>query len=320
MARALRIQYPGSIWHVTARGNERRSIVSDDADRRLLLDLLGEAVERFQWIVFQYVLMTNHFHLVLQLTEETLSSGMRWLNSRYAQAFNRRHDRTGHLFQGRFHGRLVEKERYLLEVLRYVVLNPVRAKMVSHPEAYVWSGHCALAGLCRAPSWLAVAQTLRCFAPEPEDARSLYVRFVDEGIGLERCPWDDVVGQIYLGSEEWVKEIRERIESKPRSDVYPSVQKDPVPPRMMDVIAAVATATLTNENLIRFGRGGRPRMLAAWLGCHQAHLGLRSIAAALRVRSAGGISKMIRACEDQLRSDPRLQEEVDRCLVALRCV
>jgi REP-associated tyrosine transposase len=318
MARPLRLEFPGSIWHVTARGNERRSIVLDDSDRMFLLDLLGQTVERFRWIVYQYVLMTNHYHLVFQLSEETLSSGMRWLNGRYAQAFNRRHARVGHLFQGRFHARLVEKESYLQEVMRYVVLNPVRAKIVSLPEDYAWSSHRATAGLRAAPSWLAVDRTLSCFAPEPTIARTWYTRFVDEGIGIERSPWRDVVGQIYLGRKEWVEGMREKIESKPRSDDYPIAQRTPIVPTMMDVIAAVASGLSVSENLIRFGRGGRARMLAAWIGCHQARLDLRSIAAALRVRSTGGISKLIGACEERLRQDPELQSAADRCLACLR--
>lgn len=313
MSRPLRLEFPGSLWHVTARGNERRDIVAGDADRLLLLDLLGQAVERFRWIVYQYVLMTNHFHLVLQLTEETLSTGMQWLNGRYAQAFNRRHHRSGHLFQGRFHGRLVDKDSYLLEVLRYVVLNPVRAKVVSRPEQYEWSGHRATAGLCDAPPWLAVDRTLACFAPVPNLARLLYARFVDEGIGVDRSPWQDLVGQIYLGRDEWVEGIRERIASAPRSDDHPRAQTKPGTSTMAGVIACVASALFVSENLVRFGRGGEARMLAAWLGCHWARLDLRSIAAGLRVRSTGGVSVLIRSCEKQLRCDEQLQSRADRC-------
>ena len=319
MSRALRLEFPGSLWHVTSRGNERRDIVADDHDRRLLLDLLGEAAERFRWIVYQYVLMTNHYHVVLQLEDETLSAGMRWLNGRYAQAFNRRHGRVGHLFQGRFHAQFVEKETYLLEVLRYVVLNPVRAKMVVRPEDYEWSGHRATSGLCAPPKWLAVDRTLTCFAPVSGIARTLYMRFVDDGIGLERSPWRDTVAQIYLGSDAWVESMRDRIESKPRSDDHPVAQKDPVLPAMARVIAVVADACSTSENLIRFGRGGAARMLAAWLGC-RARLDLRSIAAGLRVRSGGGISRLIYSCERQLSVDSELRAVADRCAAILRRV
>lgn len=320
MARPLRLAFPGSIWHVTARGNERRDIVRDDIDRQRLLDLIGEAAARFRWSLYQYVLMTNHYHFVIELADETLSSGMKWLNSRYAQEFNGRHQRAGHLFQGRFHARLVEKESYLLEVLRYVVLNPVRAGLVARPEDYAWSGHRATAGLCAAPEWLAVEQTLRCFAPRRAFARALYARFVDDGIGLDRCPWDDLVGQIYLGSEAWVDNLRDTIQSRPRSDDHPSAQRQPVAPAMASVIEVVASSMAVSENLIRFGRGGRARMLAAWLGCHEGRHDLRSIAAALRVRSAGGVSRLIRTCEERLRREPDLRAGADRCVAILRGV
>lgn len=321
MARQLRLQFPGAIFHLTSRGIERRDIVADDDDRRLLLRLLGEATTRFRWITYQYVLMTNHYHVALQLTEEeTLSRGMHWLNSRYAEHFNRRHRRVGHLFQGRFHATLVEKEPYLLEVLRYVVLNPVRAKMVPFPEDYEWSSHRATAGLCAPPPWLAVDQTLSCFAPSPGIARMYYKRFVDDAIGLERCPWKDAVAQMYLGTNDWVESMRDRIEAKPRSDDHPIAQREPVERTMSGVLTAVATVVAVPVERIRHGRGGQARMLAAWLGCREGRLGLRAIAAGLRVRSVGGVSKLIRCCDEQLRWDAELQARAERCAAALRAV
>lgn len=320
MARPLRVQFPGSLWHVSARGNERRDIVRDDADRDLLIELLGEAVDRFDWIVLQYVLMTNHYHLVLELTRETLSSGMKWLNGTYAQKFNRRYARAGHLFQGRFDARLIEKETYLQQVLRYVVLNPVRAGMVSRPEEYRWSGHCAMAGLCPAPPWLAVRNALLSFAPDEDIARIYYTHFVDEGMGLERSPWRDVIGQIYLGSEAWIERVRTEIHAAPRSDDHPLRQKEPLTFTMADVIAAAACALPANEREIRFGRGGVSRMATAWLGWHEGGQDLRSIAAALRVRSSGGISKLIRTCDAQRRTNAELQAALERCARALRAV
>src|SRR4051794_2665905 len=137
MSRPLRLEFPGSLWHITQRGNERRPMFYTDDDRCHFLDLLAEAVERFKWIVTAYALMPNHYHLLLELIEDdTLSRGMKWLNGTYAQWFNRKHARVGHLVQGRFHGFLIDRETYFLEVLRYVVLNPVRAKIVRYPEEY----------------------------------------------------------------------------------------------------------------------------------------------------------------------------------------
>src|SRR4051794_7664283 len=180
MSRPLRIEYPGSFWHITQRGNEQRTTFVDDVDRRRMLELLGEAARRFKWIVTAYALMTNHYHLVLELNEvDTLSRGLKWLNGTYAQYFNRRHERVGHLFQGRFKSFLIDKETYFLEVIRYVVLNPVRARMVSRPHEYRWTSCRATAGFCEPPPWLSVREVLAHFAVESGVATGLYRRFLE---------------------------------------------------------------------------------------------------------------------------------------------
>lgn len=135
MARQLRIQYPGAVHHVHSRGNNRQPIFLCDEDRRVFLHFLAEAVPRFRWLLTAFVLMRNHFHLILETPESlTLSDGVKWLNQKYAEYFNRRYRRTGTLFEGRFKSHLIEKETYLTRAIRYVVLNPVRAKMVARPE------------------------------------------------------------------------------------------------------------------------------------------------------------------------------------------
>lgn len=319
MSRQLRVEFPGAILHVTARGNERRDIVLDDVDRRTFLDRLEETVDAFAWAVLQYTLMTNHYHAVIRLTgSDTLSRGLHFLNSAYAQAFNRRHGRSGHLFQGRPNVQLIERESYLLEVLRYVALNPVRANMVMRPETYEWSSHRAIAGMSEPPTWLAVSETLHCFAPDLEIARALYREFVDAGVGLNRNPWEHLVGQIYLGSKEWVERMRRHVDDVPRSDDHPLKQKRPVTPTMAEVIGAVSNALSISAEAIRHGRGGRERALAAWLARYEAQLDLRAIAAGLRLCSAGQISRMIRTCDSELERSADLQAVAARCKGFLR--
>jgi putative transposase len=147
MARPLRIEYDGALYHVTSRGNERKAIFKDDTDRELFLSTLAQVTERFHWTCHAYCLMDNHYHLVIETPDGNLSKGMRQLNGVYTQTFNRRHHRVGHLFQGRFKGILVQKESHYLEVCRYVVLNPVRAKAVKHPREWAWSSYRATGGL-----------------------------------------------------------------------------------------------------------------------------------------------------------------------------
>jgi REP element-mobilizing transposase RayT len=318
MSRPLRLEYPGSLWHVTVRGNGKQDIFRDDRDRRIFLKLLGACVNRFAWILPAYVLMSNHFHLVIELTCETLSRAMHWLNGTYSQAFNRRHDRIGHLFQGRFKSFLIEKEAYFLEVLRYVVLNPVRAGMVARPEDYVWSSHRAVIGDAPAPEWLAVDDVLAQFGWEREIARARYRHFVDAWIGVETCPWTDLVGQIYLGGEEWIERVRERVDLKPRADDHPRLQRVVAAPAMATIVAAVATTLSIDEDRVRHGRGGIPRMVAAWIGWHEALLPNRDIAAGLRIQSTGHVSGLIRRCDRELALNPVVQECIDRCVATIR--
>jgi putative transposase len=124
----LRHEYPGAVYHLTSRGNARQKIFLDDTDRKKFLDVLSQAVSRYGWLCHAYSLMDNHYHLLVETPKGNLSIGMRQLNGIYTQAFNRRHRRVGHLFQGRYKAILVQKQAHLLELCRYVVLNPLRVK------------------------------------------------------------------------------------------------------------------------------------------------------------------------------------------------
>lgn len=203
MARPLRLSFPGAVYHVTSRGNARQDIVADDRDRSQWLTLLAHVVDRYGWICHAYCLMDNHYHLLIETPKPNLSLGMRQLNGRYTQTYNLRHEQVGHLFQGRFTAILVEKDAHLLELCRYVVLNPVRAKIVSHPRLWAWSSYRATVGETKAPGWLTTAWILSQFGQREGLAQERYRAFVAEGRG-EAGPWEQLTGQIYLGSEKFV--------------------------------------------------------------------------------------------------------------------
>ena len=152
MARQLRLEYPGALYHLTARGNEQQPIFHDDVDRQQFLQLFGYEILQQRWRCYAYCLMGNHYHLLVETPESNLSRGMRRLNGSYAQRFNWRHQRVRHLLQGRFKSLVVERETYLLELCRYVVLNPVRAGMVATPADWPWSSYGATAGLRTPPA------------------------------------------------------------------------------------------------------------------------------------------------------------------------
>lgn len=203
MARPLRLEFPGALYHVTSRGNARADIFLDDADRRIFLRVLRSTISRYRWLLHAFCLMGNHYHLLLETPQPNLSRGMRQLNGVYTQCFNRRHQRVGHVLQGRFTAILVQRETYLLESARYVPLNPVRAGFVASAEQWPWSSYRATAGYEPAPPWLSIATVLERFAPEPNRAALRFREFVLAGLGTER-PWEALRGQI-LGSEPFAQ-------------------------------------------------------------------------------------------------------------------
>ena len=318
MTRPLRIEFPGSFWHITQRGNERRNTFFDDADRLKFVTLLGQAVLRFQWVLTAYALMSNHFHLVFELTSvDTLSRGLKWLNGTYAQYFNRRYGRVGHLFQGRFRAFLVDKDSYFLEVLRYVVLNPVRANLVETPEQYEWTSYRATAALADAPRWLRVDEVLARFGTDPQQALSLYRRFVEDGVAEPKRLWDDAVAAMYVGPPDWLARVRNRVESQARASEHVRAQRELLRPRMCDIVTSVASTMAIPEDRIRCGHGGTPRAIAAWLGRHEGQLTNGEIAAALRLRSEKQVTNLVAECDRQLHSSRLLREAIDRCITTL---
>src|SRR5258706_13467348 len=227
MSRPLRLEYSGAVWHVTSRGNDRQKIFGDDADREIFISLLGRTVDLFRWRLHAYVLMGNHYHLLVETPEPTLSRGMRQLNGLYTQRFNRRHRRVGHLFQGRFKAILVDKDAHLLELGRYVVLNPVRAALRKSAAAWIWSSYRATAGIENAPAWLETRATLESFGSSRSRAIEKYRAFVSEGRRGGYDPWESLEGQIFLGGETFRREAEARLKEMNISDEVPAAQRRP---------------------------------------------------------------------------------------------
>ncbi len=218
MARPLRIEFPGAFYHLTERGDRREAIYEDDVDRIAFLDLVAEVVARLRWRCHAYCLMTNHYHLFVETLEANLAKGMRQINGVFTQGSNRRHGRTGHLFQGRYQAILVDSDRYMQQLSRYLVLNPVRAGMVDDPGAWPWSSYRATAGLAITPAWLTTDTLLSSFGGTRDQEQAAYRCFVREGIGAESL-WGGLNRQIYLGDEGFVARMQQQ-----RGDVGDEVQ------------------------------------------------------------------------------------------------
>lgn len=210
MARPLRLEFAGALYHVTSRGDGREEIYLSAGDRQVFLDVLAGVWGRFNWTIHAYCLMTNHYHLMVETPDGNLSKGMRELNGVYTQRFNHVHQRVGHVFQGRYKAILVQKDAYFLELARYVVLNPVRAGMVRSAGDWRWSNYRATAGMEDAPDWLETGATLVAFAESEPEAVSRYRRFVAEGKG-QPSPWEQLKQQVFLGSEAFIDALQRRI-------------------------------------------------------------------------------------------------------------
>jgi putative transposase len=214
MARQLRIEFPGAIYHVTSRGDRREPIFVDDFDRRTLLEVVQQGMARFNAAAFAYCLMDNHYHFVLHTREANLSKLMRHINGVYTQAFNRRHDKVGHLFQGRFNAILVDRDAYLLQVSRYVERNPLRAGLVAAPADWLWSSYRAHVGIAVGPTWLdsrALHELLTggevADVGDRQRAADRYASLV--GAAGDRNLWDDALKQqIYLGNEAFIEKMQ----------------------------------------------------------------------------------------------------------------
>ncbi len=224
MARPLRIEYDGALYHVTSRGNERKAIFRDDEDRLRFLDTLQKVNERYNWICHGYCLMSNHYHLIIETPDGNLSHGMRQINGLYTQLFNKRHNRVGHIFQGRYKAILIQKESHLLEASRYVVLNPVRAKAVKEPDEWEWSSYRGTAGKEKPHPCLAIDWILGQFGSKRRESEKKYSEFVMAGIGGEKI-WKGVKGQSILGEDEFIERFLNHVKGYEEVKEIPKNQR-----------------------------------------------------------------------------------------------
>jgi REP element-mobilizing transposase RayT len=199
----------------------------------MFLRVLAQVRERFNWAIHAYCQMGNHYHLLIETPDGNLSKGMRQLNGVYTQNFNRAHGRVGHVFQGRYKALIVQKETYLRELARYIVLNPVRAGMVRSAREWRWSSYRATAGQCDVPNWLHIDWILLGFSNSRSEAQARYRKFVAEG-KKRPSPWDGLKNQIYLGSAEFVEQTKNRLAPDKDLSEIPSVQRLPPPKPLAD--------------------------------------------------------------------------------------
>lgn len=264
MSRPLRLDFAGAIHHATARGNAREALYRDDVDRSRWLDALAETVRRYSWVVLAYCQMGNHYHLLVETPRPTLSRGMRHLNGVYAQDFNERHGRVGHVFQARFHARLVERDEHLLAVAAYIPSNPVRAGLCSDPAMWRWSSYRATIGL-EPSSFLAVHELLSFFGERPELARRRYRAHVELADDDESIHGDS----IFVGSDGFAANATRELE---RVEEVPRAHWQPVRRPVAEILAPATDACLADAYR---EHGYTMREIAAHLGVHYATVSRR---------------------------------------------
>lgn len=296
MSRPLRLQLPGGIYHVTARGNARRPIFEDDDDCSRFLIVLAATVARYRVLCHAYCLMGNHYHLLLQTLETNLSIAMRHLNGVYTQGFNRKHERCGHVLQGRFGAQLVDGDVYLREVCRYIVLNPVRAGLVAHPGEWRWSSFRATADLVAVPGFLSVdwVRSLSGARTHAESVRR-FVSFVEAGIGAPESSLDGFSAKA-LTSAAVTEQLGGQHREATRCIEFPRVQRFASRPGLARIFAGVTSKVERNARvaLAVCDHGYSMREVAEFLGCHYATVS-RVLAHAAECRIA--------------RPDPQLEPE-----------
>jgi len=248
MARPLRIEFPGAVYHLTARGNRRENIFFSDEDREGFLQILDRTVSRYKWICHAYCLMDNHYHLLIETPGANLSQGMRQLNGIYTQFANRRHQKTGHIFQGRFTSILVERDAHLLELCRYIVNNPVKAGRCKAPGDWPWSSYGPTAIGQSVPQFLTVDWILAQFSRQKEQARKKYRAFVLEGLVHAASPWEKVVGQVIFGSERFVEELRPYLAGDQHIGEIPRIQRVAGRPVLPELFSSAERVDKTRRN------------------------------------------------------------------------
>jgi REP element-mobilizing transposase RayT len=309
MARKPRLHVPGGLYHVILRGNARQDVFFSPADRHFFYALLAEGVSRFGYRVHAFCLMSNHLHLALQAGEAGLSAGMQNLSFRYTRYLNARLGRVGHVFQGRFKAYLVDQDRYGLSLVRYIHLNPVRAKMVREPGAYRWSSHRAYLGEEALP-WLTTDWVLGQFGPRLGVARARFAAFVEAGRaeGHSEVFYGGKDDSRVVGEEDFVRKV------------LPRKARGPKPPSLSAIVAHVCRSASMSEAALKAPGKGRAaaqaRALVGWLAVKCKATTLTQVAAHFH-RELSTLSHAVSSLEERSRNSASFANALNQHLYAI---
>ena len=304
MARKPRIHYPGAIYHVMLRGNAKWAIFHKDEEYRHFENILAQGLEQYSVILHAYCWMKNHVHMALQVKDQSLSKLMQNVSQRYTHWFNKRYDRVGHLFQGRYKAILVDKDAYLSELIRYIHLNPVRANIVTAPIDYLSSSHAAYAGHVQRPFWLTVERGLGQFGQTESAARVAYLHFMgqitDEAL-LAQLRHGSKEGRI-LGDENFIKDVLTQ-----NSETVPA---EITIRQLVDVVAhAYQVSPFEMTSASRSRHLAEARAMAALIGMDQCNYLLSNFAQYFK-RDVPSMSKLVKAMRTRLTKNRLMREKM----------
>lgn len=311
MARPLRIEYEGAVYHITGRGNERRKAFFAPSDYEKFLEYLKVAEERFGIILHAYVLMTNHYHLIIETPGANLSKAMHQIISSYTMYINRRRRRSGHLFQGRYKSIVVEKDSYLVELSRYIHLNPVRARMTDRPEDYPWSSYsCYITK--KKSGILTTDLILSLHSENAKDARKRYREFVESAVGEDiESPYKKVYGGMILGGDSFIKEVLRKLKRQDigREDI--SYRRQLMGRHEMeDIINRVAHEYGVAVDAVVSGREREARRVAIYLIKRRTSVTNREIGKRFGGVSYSAVSKVVERTEREMEKDKNLKKRI----------
>jgi putative transposase len=315
MGRPVRVEYPGALYHITSRGNEKKEIFLADEDRTKFLNILKDYHERYGILVHAYVLLDNHYHLILETPRGNLLKVMHGINGSYTGYFNRKYRRVGHLLQGRYRAILVDKDEYLVALSRYVHLNPVRAGIVESPEEYDWSSYGGYIGRAKKEDWVEYTWILSQFDRDWKRAAKKYKGYVGEGVfGVGESPWKALFAQLVLGGDKFKDRIMGILRGKKLGSEIIARKKLTLYPRLEEIMRGVSEAFGVKKGGILLGgkRLNPARNVALYLAQRYTGLGNEEIGRLFGGLHYSAVSKAAARVREAVATDRKLGEIVRR--------
>lgn len=329
MARKNRIEYPGAFFHVLARGNNKQKIFKDEEDYKVYILRLKKYYERHKFILYAYVLMPNHVHLLIETGLTPLSKIMQGLQQSYTYYFHRKYKTVGHLFQGRYKAILCQRDTYLLELVRYIHLNPVRAGLATNPEDYLWSSHLVYIGYLN-QNYVKKDLVLKILSGNEPKSDKIYCRFIADVVDKgHQNAFYDMIDQRLLGSSDFVNEVKQRIKGQDKNKNHNQKQfiqeqrdqvliKKKTLPEILE--AVIKIMRVSSESILSNSREQKiasARRLYAFIASRYSGISNKSIAEFLK-KDHSHISNMIRKIEEDKDCDIVLSEYLDKIIHVLK--